>query len=92
MIDLDFFLLFLKFTRKKNMKIVYVRKKSFTFSFDHDLEKKKKGAQSARKSSIDSKGGADTRESALFLSQKRRFRIRQTAERSISRHSTAIIK
>ena len=29
------------------MKIVYIRKKSF--SFDHDLEKKKKGAQSARK-------------------------------------------
>lgn len=71
------------------LRVTY-KKKSFTFSFDHDLEGKKRNK--VRENSIDSKSGADTRESALSLSQKRRFRIRQTAEQSISRHSTAIIK
>lgn len=50
------------------MKIVYIRKKSF--SFDHDLEKKKKGAQSARKLDRFEGWSRYTRISSLSLSKE----------------------
>lgn len=58
----------MKFTRKKMCLRVTYKKKSFTFSFDHDLEGEKRNK--VRENSIDSKSGADTRESALSLSKE----------------------